>query len=122
MAIACDYGRAEERRTLPRPKESPGGHRAGVGNDRAAQSNCCAGAQPNSSPVLPSFRSVALNLAVARVAGMAPKPDDRPAGNGLALAPSRLVLALEISVTWSLARCASKGLSEVSHLIARDGP
>jgi len=59
--------------------------------------------------VLTSFGSAALDLAVALVAGMAQKPEDHPAGDGHALAPSWLVLALEISVTWSLARWASKG-------------
>jgi hypothetical protein len=31
---------------------------------------------------------------------MARKPDDRPAGDGLALAPNRLVSDLGISITW----------------------
>jgi hypothetical protein len=61
-------------------------------------------------PCYPSLGSVALDLAVAPVAGMARQPDDRPARDGLALAPKRLVSDLGISITWSLARLASEDL------------
>jgi hypothetical protein len=52
----------------------------------------------------PCFRRwdcLPLDLAVALVAAMARNPDDdRPAGDGLALAPNRLVSDLGISITW----------------------
>jgi hypothetical protein len=52
----------------------------------------------------PCFRRwdrLPLDLAVAMVAAMARNPDDdRPAGDGLALAPNRLVSDLGISITW----------------------
>jgi hypothetical protein len=41
--------------------------------------------------VLPSFGSAAWDLVVARVAGLGRESHDRPAGDDLALGPSRLV-------------------------------
>jgi hypothetical protein len=52
----------------------------------AASSNCRVEAQRNSSPLLP-VGSPVLDLAVVVVAGVARKPIDRPAGDGLALRP-----------------------------------
>jgi hypothetical protein len=48
------------------------------------------------------------------VAGLARKPCDGPDGDRFTLTSSRLVLALEISVTWSLARWAAKGFPVMS--------
>jgi len=45
------------------------------------------------------------------VAALARKPDDHSAGDGQALAPQRLVWAVDISVRWSLARRTSQGFS-----------
>ncbi len=73
--IACVHG------------DAPNPHRAGVGNDRAAPSNRGATAQRNSSPVLQSFGSTALDLAVALVARLARQFSDHTARDGLALAP-----------------------------------
>ena len=101
LAIACLHADAEKGGGLGRPKRTANPHCAAVGIDRAAPSNCRAGALPNLSPVLPSLGSAALDLAVALVAAMARNPDDdRPAGDGLALAPNRLVSDLGISITW----------------------
>jgi hypothetical protein len=55
LAIACIHGDVDKRSGSGRPKRTPNPHRAGAGIDRAAPSNCSAGAQPKSSPVLPSF-------------------------------------------------------------------
>ena len=49
-AIACVHGEADKWSATGRPKRTPNPHRAGVGSDRAAPSNCGAGAQPNSAP------------------------------------------------------------------------
>jgi hypothetical protein len=87
LAIACLHGSADKRSGLGRPKRIPNPHRATVGRDRAAPSNCGAEAQPNSSPVLSPWGSAVLDLVLALVAAMARKPDDRPAGARLALAP-----------------------------------
>ena len=75
LGIACVHG------------DAPNPHRAVVGNDRAAPSNRGATAQRNSSPVLQSFGSTALDLAVALVARLARQFSDRTARDGLALAP-----------------------------------
>ena len=74
LAIACLHGEADKRSGLGRPKRTPNPHYAGVGTDRAAPSNCRAGGQDNSLPVLPSFGAAAVDLAVALLAGMARKP------------------------------------------------
>src|ERR1019366_1361496 len=71
LAIACLHGDADKRSRPGRPKRTPNPHRAGAGIDRPAPSNRRAGAQPNSSLLLPSFGSAALDLAVALVAEMA---------------------------------------------------
>jgi hypothetical protein len=88
MAIACVHGEAGKRSAPVRPKRRTSNpHCAAVGSDRAAPSNRGAGAQPNSSPVLLWLGSAALDLALAFVAAMAQKPDNRPARDGFALAP-----------------------------------
>ena len=65
--------------------------------------------QPNSAALLPPLGSAVLDLAVVVVAKLARKPADRPAADGLALAPLRLVQILEISFTPSLERWAAQG-------------
>jgi hypothetical protein len=67
--------------------------------------------------VFSAYWSAALDLFVVLVAAMARKPGERPPGNRLALASYRLVGALEISITWSLAPWAPKVFGEVRHLI-----
>jgi hypothetical protein len=52
--------------------------------------------QRNSSPVLSPLGSAVLDLVLALVAPMARQPDYCRAGDGLALAPKRLVSALAI--------------------------
>jgi hypothetical protein len=69
--------------------------------------------------VLPSFGSVALDLAVLLLARLARQFSNRPARDGLALAPERLVSDLKISITWSLARWTPQHSSEVRHLIGQ---
>src|SRR5229473_6325983 len=110
LAIACRHGHADQQSRPGRPKRTPNPHRAGARSDRAAPSNCRAGAQPNSAPLLPSYRSAVLDPAVAPVAAIARKPADRSARDRLTLAPQRLGSALAISVIGSLARWASAGL------------
>ena len=122
LAIACLHGDADKRRDLGRAKRTPNPYLAAFGIDRAATSNRGAGAQPNSSSLLPSLRSPVLDLAIALVVGLARKPGDRPAGDRLALAPQRLVRNVEISVTWSLARRASKGFPRGPRSDHADGP
>src|SRR5713101_8794467 len=107
LAIACLHGHADQRSGPGRPKRTPNPHRAGARSDRAAPSNCSAGAQPNSAPQLPSYRSAVLDPAVALVAAIARKPADRSARDRLTLAPWRLVSDMAISVVGSLARWAS---------------
>ena len=119
MAIACFDGEADQRSGAGRAKRTPNPHRAAVGIDRTAPSNCRAGAQPNSAPLLPPLRSPILDLVLTLVASMARQPDDRPAGDRLALASWRLVNALAISSAGALARRASEGFQEVRHLIVR---
>src|SRR5712692_7823179 len=79
-------------------------HRTCVGNYRVAPSNRGAGARPNSSPLLASFGSTAVDLAVALVVGLARKPDDRPARDGITLAPLWLLSALGDSCRWNYPR------------------
>ena len=79
--------------------------RSGVPQDRRAE------AQRNPSPLFRSLGSTVLDLAVVAVAALARKSDDHSAGDGQALAPQRLVWAVEISVRWSLARRTSQGFS-----------
>src|SRR5229473_2920784 len=67
LGIACVHG------------DAPNPHNAGVGSDSAAASNRGAETQSNSSPVLPSFGSAALDFAVALVARLARQFSDRPA-------------------------------------------
>lgn len=122
LAIACLHGDADKRRDLGRAKRTPNPYLAAFGIDRAVTSNRGAGAQPNSSSLLPSLRSPVLDLAIALVVGLARKPGDRPAGDRLALAPQRLVRNVEISVTWLLARRASKGFPRGPRSDHADGP
>jgi hypothetical protein len=109
LAIAYLHGSADERSGLGRPKRISNPHRATVGRDRAAPSNCGAEAQPNSSPVLSPLGSAVLDLVLALVAAMARKPGYRPGRDGLALAPYWLVSTLAISIPGSLARWAPHG-------------
>jgi hypothetical protein len=53
MAIACLHGEADKRSGIGRAKRTPNPYLAAFGIDRAAPSNRRAGAQPNSSPLLP---------------------------------------------------------------------
>jgi hypothetical protein len=55
LAIASIHGDADKRSGPGRPKRTPNPHSAGAGIDRAAPSNCSAGAQPNSSSLLASL-------------------------------------------------------------------
>jgi hypothetical protein len=87
MAIACLHGDANKRSAAARPPRTPNPNCAAVGRDRAAPSNCRAGAQRNSSPVLSPLGSAVLDLVLALVAPMARQPDHRPARDRLALAP-----------------------------------
>jgi hypothetical protein len=109
MAIACLHGDADKRSGLGRPKRTPNPHRAAVGRDCPAPSNRRAGAQPNSSSLLWPLGSAILDPVLELVAPMARQPDHHPAGDGLALAPKRLVSALAISSAGSLARWAPEG-------------
>ena len=109
LAIACLHGDADKRGGPGRRKRTPNPHRAAVGRDRAAPSNRRTGAQRNSSPLLSPLGSAVLDIVLALVAPMARQPDHRPAGDGLALAPKRLVGALAISSTRSLAQWAPEG-------------
>jgi len=109
LAIACLHGDADKRGGPGRWKRTPNPHRAAVGRDRAAPSNRRTGAQRNSSPLLSPLGSAVLDIVLALVAPMARQPDHRPAGDGLALAPKRLVGALAISSTRSLARWEPEG-------------
>jgi hypothetical protein len=86
-AIACVHGGAIRRGTPSgsKPTQEPNGAR--FGSARTAPSNCRARAQPNSSALLPPLGSPALDLAFMAVAKLARKPADRPAADGLALAP-----------------------------------
>ncbi|MGB3549733.1 MAG: hypothetical protein WA993_03515 [Candidatus Binatus sp.] len=52
MAITCLYDDADKRSAAARPQRTTNPHRATVGINRPAPSNCGAGAQPNSSPAL----------------------------------------------------------------------
>jgi hypothetical protein len=109
LAIACLHGDADKRGGPGRRKRTPNPHRAAVGRDRAAPPNCGARAQRNSSPVLSPLGSAVLDLVLALVAPMARQPDYCRAGDGLALAPKRLVSALAISIPGSLAGWAPQG-------------
>jgi predicted ester cyclase len=80
LRIVCVHGGFDKRSVPGCPKGTPDPHRTCVGNDRAAPSNCHTCTKPNSLPVLPSFGTVAADFAVELVAGIARKPDDRPAG------------------------------------------
>jgi hypothetical protein len=87
MAIACLYGDADKLTSPARPQRIPKPHRAAVGIDRPAPSDCGARAQRNSSPVLSPLGSAVLDLILTLVVPMARQPDHRAARNGLALAP-----------------------------------
>ncbi len=71
MAIAWFNGDADKRSGLGGRERATNAHGAGIGIDRAAPSNCCAGAQPNSSALLPPLGSVVLDLVVVVVAKLA---------------------------------------------------
>jgi hypothetical protein len=64
--------------------------------DRPAPSNCSAAANRNASSLLPSEGQIALGFVVALVGELAAQPDDRPACDGSALEPSRLVGDLDV--------------------------
>src|SRR6266851_6563082 len=87
LAIACLHGHADQQSRPGRAKRTPNPHRAVAGGYRVAPPNCRAGAQPNSAPLPPSYRSAVLDLAVALVVAMARKPADRSARDRLTLAP-----------------------------------
>jgi len=86
LAIACLHGGADQQSGPGRPKRTPNPHHAGARSDRAAPSNCRTGAQPNSAPLLPSYRSAVLDLAVSLVAARARKLADRSARDRFTLA------------------------------------
>ena len=69
--------------------------------------------------MLSSLGSAVLDLVLALVAPMARQLDHRPARDGLALAPRRLISALAISSTGALARWAPEVSREVRHLIVQ---
>jgi hypothetical protein len=77
LAIICVHGDADKRSGRGRPMRTPKPHWAIAGIDRTAPSSCRSGAQPNSSPVFPAYRLVALALAVILVAAMVRKPCDQ---------------------------------------------
>jgi hypothetical protein len=89
--LASVHGDAEKWSIAGRPKRTPDPHRAGEVSEMIALRHQIAvwELQPNSSPVLSTFGSAALDLVVAPVAGMARKPDDRPARDRLALPVER---------------------------------
>jgi hypothetical protein len=73
----------------------------------------------------PCFRrleSAVLDLVLALVAPMAQQLAHRPARDGLALAPRRLVSALAISSTGALARWATQGFQGSPPADRADGP
>jgi hypothetical protein len=72
--------------------------------------------------MLPSLGSVVLDLAGAVVAELARQPGDRPARNGLALAPQRLVRAVALSLARSLARRAAQDRTRDPSSDHTDGP
>jgi hypothetical protein len=76
LAIACLHADADQRSRLGRSNEP----RTRTALVLEAPSNCRAGAQPNSAPLLPSYIDrLFLDLAVALVGAMARKPVDRSA-------------------------------------------
>jgi hypothetical protein len=122
LAIASLYGDADKRCAVARPQRTPNPHRAAVGIDRPAPSNCGPRALRNSSPVLSPLGSAVLDLVLALVAPMARQPGRRPARDGLALAPSGLVSALAISIPGALARWAPEGFQRNPTSDRTDGP
>jgi hypothetical protein len=72
--------------------------------------------------MLLSSGSVVLDLAGAVVAELARQPGDRPARNGLALAPQRLVRAVALSLAWSLAQRTAQDRTRGPPADHTDGP
>jgi hypothetical protein len=63
-------------------------------------------AQPDASPLLPPIVRLFWGIPVVVVAGLARSPDHHSTRNSPALASSRNISDLEVSITWSLARRA----------------
>jgi hypothetical protein len=88
------------------PGNSSYSPRVGLGVRCTAAPIGSAQAQPDATPLLPPDRSAVLGFPVVVVAGLARSPDYHSTRNSPALASSRNICDLEVSITWALARRA----------------